>query len=119
MTTVRPVLGHFATGVTVVTTAHRGLRAGVTVNSFTSLSLDPPLVLWCLHRASKTCPAFTAAHFFAINILAAHQQELAIRFAARHDRFSGLRTHTGAHGLLLLDGTAGTVHGPPEAIESG
>ena len=58
---LRDVLGRYATGVTVVTAAHRGRRAGVTVNSFTSVSLDPPLVLFCLHRASACGPVFTTA----------------------------------------------------------
>jgi flavin reductase (DIM6/NTAB) family NADH-FMN oxidoreductase RutF len=106
---LRDVLGRFPTGVTVMTTVHHGVRAGVTVNSFTSLSLDPPLVLWCLHRDSATMPAFTSAADFAVNILAAGQQDLAIRFASRGERFHGVATHDGPGGLPLLDATVGTV----------
>ena len=80
---LRRCLGHFATGVAVVTTRHEGMDRGITVNSFTSLSLDPPLVLWCLARTSRSFPAFTASEHFIINILAADQVIVSNRFAFR------------------------------------
>ncbi|MDF9816912.1 flavin reductase family protein [Streptomyces sp. SPB162] len=106
---LRSVLGRFATGVAVVTAVRRGRPAGLTVNSFTSLSLDPPLVLWCLNRASTHRAAFTAAPHFAVHLLGADQRELAIRFAGPGDRFDRLSTRPGPHGVPLLDGTIGTL----------
>lgn len=109
---LRDVLGRYATGVTVVTAAHRGRRAGVTVNSFTSVSLDPPLVLFCLHRASACGPVFTTATRFAVHVLAAGQQNLAARFAAPGDRFHGLPDLAPSEDRAappLLPGTVGTL----------
>ncbi|MDI2132951.1 flavin reductase family protein [Yinghuangia seranimata] len=101
---LRATLGRFATGVTVVTTTHRGTPVGVTIGSFTSLSLDPPLVLWCLRETSASRPAFTAATHFAVNVLGAHQRDVAERFAGRGDRFHGTATRPGPYGVPLLDG---------------
>jgi flavin reductase (DIM6/NTAB) family NADH-FMN oxidoreductase RutF/DNA-binding MarR family transcriptional regulator len=80
---LRRCLGHFATGVAVVTTRHDEMDRGITVNSFTSLSLDPPLVLWCLARTSRSYPAFTESDHFIINVLAADQVTVSNRFAFR------------------------------------
>lgn len=78
----RAVLGRYATGVTVVTTrAPDGEPIGLTVNSFTSVSLDPPLVLFCLDRSAGSLPAFEAAAGFAVNILGAGQEAVSNRFA--------------------------------------
>jgi len=78
----RAVLGRYATGVTVVTTRGADNRpSGLTVNSFTSVSLDPPLVLFCLDRAAGSGPAFAASDCFAVNILAAGQTQVSARFA--------------------------------------
>ncbi len=78
----RAVLGRYATGVTIVTTRGADSRpAGLTVNSFTSVSLDPPLVLFCLDRAAGSGPAFAASDCFAVNILATGQAQVSARFA--------------------------------------
>ncbi|MFR9797283.1 flavin reductase family protein [Streptomyces sp. MS06] len=107
---LRDVLGRYATGVTVVTCAGApGGPAGLTVNSFTSVSLDPPLVLWCLALSSRARPAFTAAEYFAVNVLAAGQRDLAARFAGPGDRFRGLAVRSGPHGEPLLPGAAATL----------
>lgn len=106
---LRDVFGRFATGVTIITTLHGGQRIGLTVNSFTSLSLEPPLVLWCLHRKAATHTAFVAAEHFAVNVLAADQRNLAERFAGRGDRFTGVALRPGMYGLPLLDGTVGIL----------
>lgn len=102
----RDTLGQFATGVTVVTTlALDGLRVGLTVNSFASVSLDPPIVLWCLSRSSASAPQFLAATRFAISVLAFDQVAVAQRFASRHpDRFAGIGCRIGPGGVPLLDG---------------
>ncbi|MFG1806154.1 flavin reductase family protein [Streptomyces sp. NPDC049040] len=106
---LRDVLGRYATGVAVVTTRYRGMPAGVTVNSFTSVSLDPPLVLWCLNAASGSRAAFTGAEHFAVNVLAAGQGDLATRFTCPGDRFAGLPPHSGPHGLPLLPGAVAVL----------
>ncbi|MBR0832227.1 flavin reductase [Bradyrhizobium manausense] len=77
----RRSLAEFATGVTVITTSVDGERFGLTSNSFASVSLDPPLVLWSIRRESKSFAAFTACSHFAVNILAEDQIELSQRFA--------------------------------------
>jgi flavin reductase (DIM6/NTAB) family NADH-FMN oxidoreductase RutF len=107
---LRNVLGRYATGVTVVTTCHGGRPVGVTVNSFTSVSLHPPMVLWCLSRTSASLAAFTTAPRFVVNVLAAGQEHLARRFAAPGDRFAGtpLVDELGT-GLPELTDTAATL----------
>lgn len=79
---LRDALGHFATGVTVVTTMASDGPLGMTANSFASVSLDPPLVLWSPARKSRRFPAFERAAHFAIHVLSAGQQELAQYFAS-------------------------------------
>ena len=79
---LRQALGRFVTGVTIVTCRDvDGTPVGLTANSFNALSLDPPLVLWSLRRASSTIAAFTQASHFAVNVLAADQVDLSRRFA--------------------------------------
>ncbi len=103
---LRNALGHFATGVTVVTTlGPAGERIGVTVNSFAALSLDPPLVLWSLAKKSWSLPAFEATGHFCIHVLAHDQQALSDRFAkAGEDKFAGVEISEGVGGTLLLPG---------------
>ena len=103
---LRAAFGQFATGVTVVTTrAADGRRVGLTVNSFTSVSLDPPLVLWCLARSTASFAAFLTAPRFAINVLSIRQRAIAQRFASREvDRFAGVETSVGLGGMPLLQG---------------
>ena len=102
----RSALGCFATGVTVVTAlAADGCPIGVTISSFNSVSLAPPLILWSLSLNSPNLDAFRQARHYAVNVLAAGQQHLSDRFAARcADRFSDLPLHTGLAGVPLLDG---------------
>lgn len=98
----RRVLGHFVTGVTIITTRDaEGRPAGLTANAFASVSLDPPLVLVCVDRASDTHDIIAASGAFAVNILAATQEPVARRFAEddRERRFEELgwrEMHTGA-----------------------
>ncbi len=104
----RRTLGQFATGVTIVTTrAPDGRAVGITVNSFTSVSLNPPLVLWCLAGNSACLPVFEQAAHFAIHILSASQHALSQRFALPiPNRFEGVDTEDGKDGLPLLKGVA-------------
>ena len=107
---LRDVLGRYATGVAVVTClGPLGRPAGVTVNSFTSVSLDPPMVLWCLARTSGSLAAFTGAEHFTVSVLAAGQRDLAARFSGPGDRFAGPPLPCGAHGVPLLPGAAATL----------
>lgn len=104
----RDALGHFATGVTIVTALDENDRpVGVTANSYNSVSLDPPLVLWSIARSARSFPAFTAAQAFAIHVLAHDQRETATRFAkSGEDKFSGLEWTRGYAGLPVLPGCA-------------
>ena len=104
----RTALGMFATGVTIVTArAPDGAPVGLTANSFNSVSLSPPLVLWSLARNAGSMPAFERGSHYAINILAADQHLLAERFAGKAiDRFEGVVFREGAGGAPILDGSA-------------
>jgi len=104
----RDALGHFATGVTVVTTVDAQWQpVGVTVNSFSSLSLDPPLILWSLAKKSYSLAAFETHPAFAVHVLASDQQDLSNRFArAGTEKFADLAVDKGFGGVPLLDGCA-------------
>jgi len=104
----RAALGMFATGVTIVTARGAdGALVGLTANSFNSVSLSPPLVLWSLAMRAGSLPVFARGSHYAINILAADQMPLAQRFATRDiDRFAGVAWREGAGGAPVLDGVA-------------
>ncbi|MCD9147574.1 flavin reductase family protein [Pseudophaeobacter flagellatus] len=84
----RDALGSFATGVTVVTTLTKNGPLAITVNSFTSVSMDPPLLLWCPDRSSLRHDAFVAAQRFSIHVLAEDQFDMAQHFALHGDGFT-------------------------------
>lgn len=108
---LRRVLGAFATGVTVVTTLDSdGRPCGLTVNSFSSVSLDPPLVLWSQSCAAPSYPVFRQADRFAVSILAADQIHVSERFSRKSaDKFGGIATIEGLGGIPLIDGAAAHV----------
>lgn len=101
----RHVLSHFASGVTVITTTDADTRpAGLTASAFTSVSLDPPLILVCVDHKSQTYPALLERGRFAVNILRADQSDLSKRFAStRLDKFTSVRHRLSDLGLPLLD----------------
>ncbi|BCD88983.1 flavin oxidoreductase [Pseudomonas solani] len=100
----RRALGNFATGVTVMTAAADGRRVGMTANSFNSVSLDPPLVLWSIDKRATSHEVFARAGHFAVNVLAADQIDISNQFARpSDDRFAGLRVEEGAGGAPLLE----------------
>lgn len=108
---LRRALGNFATGVTVVTTiAPDGRPVGLTANSFTSVSMDPPLVLWCLASKSPNVQTFREAGSFAINVLHAQQRDLCKRFSDPDiaDRFEGVSWDAGESGMPVLEGCVAT-----------
>ena len=119
---LRSALGSFVTGVTVITTSDReGVDYGVTANSFNSVSLDPPLVLWSLSKNSSSLPAFASAARFAIHILASDQVDLSARFSRRDtNKFADLEFERGEHGVPLLSGcSARFVCRPAYSYEGG
>jgi flavin reductase (DIM6/NTAB) family NADH-FMN oxidoreductase RutF len=96
-------MSHFASGVTIVTTEFEGKPFGMTVASFASLSLHPPLVLVCIEKNVKTHEAIAGAGKFAVSILGADQTELSNRFASRiDDRFAGVTIERGELGLPVI-----------------
>lgn len=104
----RNALGQFTTGVTVITTrTPHGEPCGLTVNSFNSVSLDPPLVLWSLARSSSSLEAFTACKYFAVNVLSEDQSTLSNQFAThRDDRFEDIAYECGVGDVPLLPNCA-------------
>ncbi|WP_339529949.1 p-hydroxyphenylacetate 3-hydroxylase reductase component [Pseudomonas mucidolens] len=108
----RRALGNFATGVTVVTAATAcGRKVGVTANSFNSVSLDPPLVLWSLDKRSSSHDVFEQASHFAVNVLAADQIDLSNNFARpREDRFAEIEFESGAGGSPVFADCAARFH---------
>ena len=98
-------MSQFASGVTVVTTEHSGALYGMTVASFASLSLSPPLVLICVGRSMQTHDAIAGSGKFGVNILSLAQQSLSNHFASKiEDKFAGVAHRLGRSGVPLLDG---------------
>ena len=103
----RQVIGHFATGVAIVTCNGPDGPTGLTTNAITSVSLEPLLLLVCFDNSSRTLPAVREARRFAVNVLRAGQEELARVFASKRvarEKFEAA-THMVAHGVPVLDGT--------------
>jgi 3-hydroxy-9,10-secoandrosta-1,3,5(10)-triene-9,17-dione monooxygenase reductase component len=100
----RNALGAFATGVTVVSTrSAEGTDVGLTANSFNSVSLDPPMVLWSLAKSSRALAVFAGSQYFAIHVLAADQESISTHFSrAGPDKFAGLDIERGAGGIPML-----------------
>lgn len=107
----RQVLSNFAAGVTIVTTIDaEGRPHGLTATAFTSVSLDPPLVLVCIDKQAETYPQFDPAGVFAVNFLALDQQDLSQRFSKHGgEKFAGVSWRRGTLGAPLLEGAVGYV----------
>jgi flavin reductase (DIM6/NTAB) family NADH-FMN oxidoreductase RutF len=107
----RHACGRFATGVTVASVLDsQGAPHGLTVSSFTSVSLDPPLILICLGHAVSAIHHFRAATHFGINVLAENQRALSDRFARKgHDRFDGVPWQPGRTGVPLIPGVLAAI----------
>jgi len=107
----RHVLGHFITGVTVVAaTGDDGALRGFTASAFTSVSLDPPLILVCPSYRSNTYPALASSGRFSVNLLAADQGRIARVFAGKTENKSGLcRWHRSESGYPVIEGTMGVI----------
>ena len=106
---LRDAFGRFATGVTIVTVTHAGDPSGLTANSFSSVSLDPPLVLWSLAKNADCFAHFEAEDHFAVNVLNRDQEAISTRFATKDvDKWEGTPYTTGRTGTPLLKGSIAT-----------
>lgn len=116
----REVLGQFATGVTVVTAVHDGEPVGLTCQSFTSVSLDPPLVLFVPARTSRAWPRIELAGAFCVNVLARDQEAVSDAFASRGiDKFAGVAWRPGSTGAPVLSGAVAWVDCTLHAVHDG
>lgn len=108
---LRNVFGAFATGVTIITTKDAdGKPFGLTANSYTSLSLDPPLILVCVDKKVDCYACFEQSKVFAVNFLAEDQEQLSTRFATKGiEKFEGVLTREGRLGVPLLEGAIGYI----------
>lgn len=106
----RRCLSQYATGVTIITSCSDAGPFGVTANSFSSLSLDPPLVLWSIGRTSRSFDSFVNAPSFTINILSSDQIDLSQKFSSKaEDKFAGVKWMLGSNGAPLLAGTLAAI----------
>jgi flavin reductase (DIM6/NTAB) family NADH-FMN oxidoreductase RutF len=103
-------LSHFASGVTIVTTEHEGTDYGLTVASFASLSLNPPLVLVCISKSSSSHDPIAKSQKFGVSILGSDQEAISGRFAARGgDKFAGVDVRRGSTGVPLVGNALATL----------
>ena len=100
---LRDAFGRFATGITLITTRSQDGPAGFIANSFTSLSLEPPLVMWALSKDARRYSIFSDADHFAIHVLRAEQAEICSSFTRNIDAFGGVETSENVHGLPILN----------------
>ncbi|MBM4261037.1 MAG: flavin reductase family protein [Deltaproteobacteria bacterium] len=108
---LRRVMGHFATGVTVITTKDQGgAPQGLTANAFMSLSLNPPLVIISVDKGATCYNCFEKGNGYTVNFLSEDQEDISKRFATKGiDKFAGLNWHEGQNGAAIIDGVLGHV----------
>jgi len=119
---LRRVMGHFATGVTVITTfSNEGKLHGLTANAFTSVSLEPPLLLICVDKKAESYPSFEQSKVFTINILADDQEDISRKFAitGTPDKFEGISYRLGANKAPILNGSLGYIECKIAAVYEG
>lgn len=115
----RQVLGHFPTGVTVITTVSKGTPIGLTIGSFTSVSLDPPLVMFCVDKSSTSWAKIEQSGTFCVNILSDEQEQMSRVFASRAaDKFSRVHWRASPTGSPLIDGTLAWIDCQVEAVHA-
>ena len=116
----REVLGHFATGITIVTASEEGEPVGFSCQSFAALSLDPPMVILAPAKSSTSWPRIAEAGAFAVNILAEHQEAICLNFAVSGgDKFDGVAWTAGTTGAPLIKGSLATIECTLGAIYEG
>jgi 3-hydroxy-9,10-secoandrosta-1,3,5(10)-triene-9,17-dione monooxygenase reductase component len=116
----REVLGHFATGITIVTATDEGEPVGFSCQSFAALSLDPPMVILAPAKSSTSWPRIARAGSFCVNILGEHQEAVCRAFAVSGgDKFDGVEWTSGVTGSPLIDGSLATVECTLGAIYEG
>ena len=115
----RTALGRFGTGITVVTCATPTGQLGITANSFASVSLDPPLVLWSPAKSSSRYPFFMAAEHFAIHVMGDDQDQVCQGFARQGDTFDGFDWQTSKNGVPLLNGCLSRFECTTQAVHDG
>jgi flavin reductase (DIM6/NTAB) family NADH-FMN oxidoreductase RutF len=117
----RHALGTFATGITVITThSEEKHPVGVTINSFASVSLDPPLILFSLRTESPMTRCFSEHEYFNVCILSEHQEEISNLFASpQNDKFDSCAWHCGENGAPVLEGTLATLECKRSAMHEG
>jgi 3-hydroxy-9,10-secoandrosta-1,3,5(10)-triene-9,17-dione monooxygenase reductase component len=116
----RTVLGHFCSGIAVITAMNDATPVGMTCQSFTSVSLDPPLVLFCPSKTSVSWAGIKEAGHFCANVLGEAQEELSRVFSSKaEDKFAGVGWHAGPSGAPVLDGVLATIDCTIETVYDG
>ena len=98
----RQALAQFPTGVTIITCMSKIGPLGITANSFTSVSIDPPLIMWCVTKTSNRYTAFMQADYFSVHVLSEHQKELALAFSKSGQAFDNINWSLNAHNVPLI-----------------
>jgi len=118
--TFRNVLGQFCTGITIITTMHDGAPVGFACQSFAALSLEPPLVLFCPTKVSRTWLAIEASGKFCVNILHEKQQHISARFGSKEpDKFAGIDWHLSELGSPVIEGTLAHIDCTVASVHDG
>lgn len=118
--TFRNVLGQFCTGITVITTMHDGAPVGFACQSFAALSLDPPLVLFCPTKISRSWKAIEASGRFCVNVLHEKQKDVSARFGSREpDKFAGIDWTSSELGSPIIDGTLAHIDCTVHSVHDG
>jgi 3-hydroxy-9,10-secoandrosta-1,3,5(10)-triene-9,17-dione monooxygenase reductase component len=115
----RSVMGCFMTGVTVVTANFKNKKIGITANSVSSVSLDPPLVLWSLSKSSQKHIIMTSVKNYAINILSKSQKQVATQFSQTKEPFSGLDIYFSVSGVPLIKNSVAILECEQHAVYDG
>ncbi len=119
-TLYRQVMGQFLAGVTVITATHNGVPVGMAASSFTSLSMNPPLVLFCPAKSSSTWASISDAGHYAVNVLAAEHEDVSKQMSSKSaDKFAGLAWHTEVSGSPVLDDALGWIDCRTEHVYEG
>ncbi len=118
--TFRHVLGQFCTGITIITTVHEGEPVGFACQSFAALSLEPPLVLFCPTKVSRSWKAIETSGYFCVNVLTEHQKDVSARFGSKEpDKFSGVDWNPGILGSPVLKGSLAHIECTVASVHDG